>query len=373
MAHVLILGGGFGGVIAAEQLSKTLGEEHQITLVARDRRFIFYPALVRLAFGRAEPEEISFDLREAMLDRRIRFIEAEVARVSPLSRRVTLTHGEFEGDLSYDYLIYALGRRLATERVPGFYEHAHHLLGVEAALRFRQALQNFRGGHAVIGSCMDARLTVPVYETALALARRIEAENARDRTRISIVSPHAPGDELVGAIGYQLRDALERHGVRFVPDFVVQRVTADEVRGLGGMHLSYNLLMLIPPFTGTSAAAGAQITDSRGYIIVDRTMRIKDTERMYAVGDAVNFSGPKMGHMAVLQAEVAAANVATEIEGREPVVKYRHEMQLVIDMGGDSLYLHQDLWTAAPDTISQGRFWSWAKRAHELYWQAQHA
>src|SRR6266568_2427559 len=69
MANVLIVGGGFGGVLAAESLAKKLGSDHQITLVSRSRRFLFYPALVRFAFGQYHVEDISFDLREAMLDR----------------------------------------------------------------------------------------------------------------------------------------------------------------------------------------------------------------------------------------------------------------------------------------------------------------
>jgi sulfide:quinone oxidoreductase len=73
MAKILIVGGGFGGVVAAESLAKKLGTEHQITLVSRSRTFLFYPALVRLAFGRGEPDDVSFDLRAAMLNRRIQF------------------------------------------------------------------------------------------------------------------------------------------------------------------------------------------------------------------------------------------------------------------------------------------------------------
>ena len=46
MATVLILGGGFGGVVAAERLAQQLGDEHHITLVSRESQFIFYPALV---------------------------------------------------------------------------------------------------------------------------------------------------------------------------------------------------------------------------------------------------------------------------------------------------------------------------------------
>src|SRR6187549_3634691 len=107
MANVLILGGGFGAVIAAESLARQLSKEHQITLVSRSSKFIFYPELVRLAFGKCEPEDISFDLREAMLDRRVRFIEGEVARIKPSARKVVLAHGEVNGELPYDHLILA--------------------------------------------------------------------------------------------------------------------------------------------------------------------------------------------------------------------------------------------------------------------------
>src|SRR4029078_3754956 len=106
----------------------------------RTRKFVFYPALVRLAFGQCEPDDVTFDLRKTMLDRRVNFIEGEVARISPDERKVIIAHGEVEGQLSYDYLIVALGRRLATERIAGFYEHAHHLLTVEQALRFGAAI-----------------------------------------------------------------------------------------------------------------------------------------------------------------------------------------------------------------------------------------
>lgn len=107
---------------------------------------------------------------------------------------------------------------------------------------------------------------------------------------------------------------------------------------------------------------------------MDGTMRVTGIERMYAVGDCVNFSGPKMGQMAVRQADVAAANLAAEIEGHEPVSSYNHEMMLVIDEGGgDSVYAHKDLWVDEPSTVKQGRFWSWAKRVQQKNWEAAHS
>ncbi|MCM3904493.1 MAG: FAD-dependent oxidoreductase [Pyrinomonadaceae bacterium] len=374
MARVLILGGGFGGVVAAESLAKGLGNEHQITLISRSRRFVFYPALVQLAFGKCELDDVSFDLRETMLSRRVSFIEAEVARIDPDARTVTTAHGETEGKHFYDYLIYALGRRLATERIPGFYEHAHHLLDVDKALKFAKAVENFNEGRAVIGQCPEARLPVPVYETAFALSRLLEERGVRDRARITIVDPDQVGFQCGDAVAAgALTNALATHGIEFLSDFPIDRVTPGAAITSNGQAINFNLLMLLPPFRGSSAASYLGITNQEGYINVNAAMRVVGLERMYAIGDCVNFSGPKMGHMAVRQANVAAANLVAEIGGHEPVSSYIHEMKLVIDEGGaDSIYLHKDLWVDEPSSVRQGRFWSWAKRAQEKYWEAVH-
>ena len=369
MAKVLILGGGFGGVVAAKRLAEQLGDEHQITLVSRSRYFVFYPALVRLAFGKCEQEDVSFDLRHAMLDRRVNFIEAEVARIDPYKRKVTIAHGEVEGKLPYDYVIFALGRRLATERISGFYEHAHHLLNVDKAIRFGKAIANFHDGRVVIGQCAGARLPIPIYETAFALAKRLEENNERERVRITIVSPDAIGSEFGDSeVGIKLQKALDRHQIEFLPDFPIEKVTEHVAMSESGSAINFDLLMLMPPFRGASAALYQGIT-SDAYINVDWSMRAIGVGGMYAVGDCVNFPGPKMGHMALRQAEVAAANLAAEIGGHEPVAHYEHEMRLVIEGGGDSIYLHKDIWTDEPSNVRQGRFWSWAKRAQEKYWE----
>ncbi len=375
MANVLILGGGFGGVVAAESLAKRLEPEHQITLVSRSRQFIFYPALVRLAFGKCEPDDISYDVREAMLNRRVRFLQAEVARVDPYARTVTTAHGEVDGDLSYDYLIFALGRRLATERTTGFFEHAHHLLTIEAALKLGEAIRNFKKGHAIIGYCPEARLAVPVYETAFALDRALKTRGVRQDVKITLLSPEPPSDCLGGSqMGDVLRAALNEHAIEFKSNFPVTRIVAGAVHTSSNQYLTYDLLMLIPPFQGHGAVIGKGITDHEGYIRVDRRMRVEGVERVYAVGDCVNFEGPKMGHMAVREAEVAAANLAAEIEGRAPDAEYEHEMRLVIDEGGrDSIYLHKDMWSDEPGSVRQGHFWSWAKRVQETYFQARHS
>lgn len=374
MARVLILGGGFGGVVAAERLAEELSEEHQITLVSRSRNFVFYPALVRLAFGKCKQEDVSFDLRHAMLNRRVNFIEAEVAHIDPFEKEVTIAHGEVQGKLTYDFLVFALGRRLATERITGFFEHAHHLLNVDKALKFGKAVSNFHEGQVVIGQCEGARLPVPVYETAFALARRLEERGERERVRITVVSPDGAGSEFSGKAGGVLHKALAAHAIELVNEFPIGTVNADSVSTRGGSTLNFDLLMLVPPFRGSSAASYMGSIDYSGYIKVDSTMRVVGHDGLYAVGDCVSFEGPKMGHMAVRQGEVAAANLIAELKGNDSVAHYSHEMRLVIDeSGSDSIYLRKDLWTDEPGSVRQGHFWSWAKRVQQRYWEHSHS
>jgi sulfide:quinone oxidoreductase len=374
MARILILGGGFGGVVAAEALVQQLGDEHQITLVSRSSRFVFYPALVRLAFGKCEPNDVTFDLRNTMLSRHVNFIEAEVARIDADERKAIVAHGEVEGSIPYDYLIYALGRRLATERVTGFFEHAHHLLDVDGALKFRDAIRGLRRGRAVIGQCPDAKLPVPVYETAFALSKWLKENGDRESVRITILSPTTIqsefGDDKMGALVYQ---GLIKQGIEFLANFPISWIGSGLVSTSDGRDLGYNLLMMLPPFQGSSAASGLGITNEDGYVNIDWTMKVIGAKRIYAVGDCVNFAGPKMGHMAVNQAQVAAANVAAEIAGHDPITHYEHNMMMVLNVAdGDSIYFQKDLWSDNPASVRHGRFWSWAKLVHEKYWEATH-
>lgn len=374
MSRVLILGGGFGGVVAAEALAQRLGEEHQITLVSRSSQFVFYPALVRLAFGKCEPDDVSFDLRKTMLNRRVTFIKAEVARIDPHNRKAIIAHGEVEGTIPYDYLIFALGRRLATERISGFFEHAHHLLNVEGALRFGEAIRGLNEGRVVIGECPDARLPVSVYETAFALSKWLRENGDPKAVQITVVSPATIesefGDEKMAVL---VNQELLKQGIKLVPNFPIRGIGSTVVSTTDGRDLNYQLLMLLPPFTGSSAISHLGITDGEGYVNVDWTMKVTGAERIYAAGDCVNFAGPKMGHMAVNQAQIAAANLAAELAGHKPIAHYQHDMMMVLDVDGDGIYFHKDLWSDDPASVRHGRFWSWAKRIHEKYWEATHA
>ena len=281
---------------------------------------------------------------------------------------------DFRGDISYDYLVIALGRRLATEKVPGFFENAQHLLGVKAAMKFGKLVDDFREGKIIVGLCPDARLPVPVCETAFALARKFEYEMQNGTVRISVIFPESLQAAFGGAsLHNELESAFDRHGITVHYDVPINKISFNEVFSSNGHAVKCDLLMLVPPFRGNAALRDLGVTDESDFVMVDGKMRVHEMERAYAVGDIVAFSGPKLAHMAVRQAKVAAANIASEVHGKEPAVDYYHEIAAVIDANGpDSIYLHYGIWDDAMYRLKKGRFWGWARDAHDAFWRTQH-
>ncbi|MCC6329259.1 MAG: FAD-dependent oxidoreductase [Acidobacteria bacterium] len=374
MANILIVGGGFAGLVAAEKLAASVGRSHQITLVAPNRNFTFYPALVELAFGECETSDISFDLARKLSSIGVRFVQGELIRINEGLRTAVVAGEDFNGEIAYDHLMIAMGRRLATEKVAGFFEHSHHILGLNAAARFGKALEEFHEGTIVVGMCPSARLPVPVCETAFALARRFESKLGDGSVKIKAIFPESLSSAFGGAdLHRQLESAFEKYKIAVLYDVPISEITPSEVVSEQKHRIEYDLLMLVPPFRGQAILNYLGITDGDDFVKVDDRMKVHGLNNTYAAGDIVAFSGPKFAHMAVRQAEVAAANIAAELNGEERQRTYYHEIAAVIDAGGpDSIYLHYGIWDDHLHRLKQGKFWTWAKETHDALWRARH-
>ena len=101
---VLVLGGGVGGLVTANELRRRLGPSDRVVLVERERRHLFQPSLLWLMVGRRRRDQIERRLSE-LLDPGVELVEAEVTSIDPAARRVETTTGVLVGDA----LVVALG------------------------------------------------------------------------------------------------------------------------------------------------------------------------------------------------------------------------------------------------------------------------
>ena len=138
---VVVLGGGVGGLVTANELRSRLGSEHRVVLVDKDGVHIFWPSLLWLQVGLRKPESIVRDL--ASLERKgIEVMKGEVERIDP-ERRVVEVNGS---ELEADYLVVSLGAQLAPEQIPGLADAGHNLYSLDGAAAIRDARKELTEG-----------------------------------------------------------------------------------------------------------------------------------------------------------------------------------------------------------------------------------
>jgi sulfide:quinone oxidoreductase len=367
---ILILGGGFAAVSAAEALARAVDAGHEITLVSKTPELTLFPGIVPMVFGDLEPGDIRADLRRPLADRKIRFVQGEVRGINTITRNVIVGQDRIDTSIGFDYLVLAMGPRVATDQIPGLFENAHHLLTVDAAIKFKHAIAAFQAGAIVVGLCPEASLPVPVCETALGLAKRFEHKMERGEVSVSVVFPDTLEKAFAGsALFRDIETQFDRLGIRLIQEFAVTRVEDGEIISAMGASARFDLAMLVPPFVSQlSFRSVSPSTDVLGFAYVDSHMRVSGLDRIYAAGDITALPGPKFGYMAIRQGKVAALNVLAELFGEKPLEEYSHKIAWAIgEKYSDPVFFHYGFWDDTLDDFDEDALLGLAKDIRQRY------
>lgn len=389
--RIVIVGGSFGGLTAAYELRKRLPRSKcEITLISKDRRFVFIPSLPWVAMGSRTLDQISFDLEKPLGRKKIDFVHAIVLRVDPQSLKVVTDREEY----SYDYLVIATGHRSANEAVSGlgpFDGPGHSLMSPPEAEEARKALKAFleNPGPMVIGCAPGASCIGPAYEFVFQIDHLMRKNKIRHKAPIAFVTPEPfLGHMGVGGMGKArqfLEGEFEGRGIRYYNSAAVSRITESSVELADGKAFESRFSLIIPPIAGVEAMTDSPgIGNPRGFIPVDDHYRHQEFSNIYAAGVAVAFppvdetpvpvNFTKTAHMTEQMAAITAHNIVAEIQGGEkrsrPLVA-----ECILDMGDTAAHIKMDP-VRPPRNItkvSEGRRWLWAKRVFERYylWKAK--
>ncbi|PYS98276.1 MAG: hypothetical protein DMF63_16620 [Acidobacteria bacterium] len=369
MARVLILGGGFAAITAAQELMSRLGDD-EIILVSKSSEFTFYPAIIPCIFGSLDFDIIRFDLVSMLAERGVRFIHGEVESINTSARKVSVAGDRMTYSIDYDYLLFAVGRRLETSSVRGLAEYAHQLLSIEGAERFKKAISEFETGTIVVGLCSGASLPVPVCESALALADAFADSIKAGKVRVKAVFPGSLQEAFAGANLFRnIEEEFRQKGVELITDFEVDVVESDRIKSRTGSVIEHDLLMLVPPFGGQlSLKSAGHVTDISGFANVNSLMQVEGVEHVYAAGDITAMAGPKFGYMAMRQGRVAAANIAAEITEQEPATVYQHTIEWAIsERYTGPVFFHYGFWDETLDDFEGDAMFGMARKIRDRY------
>jgi sulfide:quinone oxidoreductase len=375
--NVLVLGGGVGGVVAANRLRKRLPRTDHVTLIDREARHLFQPSLLWLAVGRRQPDAIQRPL-VGLRRRGIDVIQGEISHIDPSARSVTVSGRELGGDA----LVIALGADLAPGLIPGLAEAGCNLYTLEGALAIARALATFRSGRIVVLTAAPAyKCPAAPYEAVMLIEHALRQRGLRLQTELELYAAEpAPMGVAGPAVSAAVRQVVESKGIRYHPLHQVLAVDASArtLSFANGTTAPFDLLVYIPPHRAPDVVQRAGLTGESGWISVDRHSFQTQHPGVFAVGDvttiplAMGKPLPKAGVFAQGAAEIVAANIASEWTGHAAIRSYDGHGQCFLETGDGRAGLGAGNYYAEPlpqvRLHSPNRWWHWGKVLFERRW-----
>ncbi len=381
----LVLGGGIGGIVAANEIRRQLPSAHRVVLVEKNAQHAFAPSFLWLMTGDREPNQVRAPLA-GLLRRGVELVQAEVLGIEPVRRKVRTSVAEF----AYDHLIMALGADLAPGAIPGLAEASQTFFTFEGSTRLRDTLKGFSGGRiAVVVSAMPYKCPGAPHEGAMLIADYFRRRGLSAKVEIHLFTPESQPMPVAGPqLGEAVRGMLHAKGIDFHPLHKLTSVDpgAREMSFDNGVRLGYDLLVAVPPHRAPRAAVDAGLTDQAGWIPVDPQTLRTSQDGVYAIGDvtAIPIPGrwkpdvplmlPKAGVFAHAQAEVVAQRIVADVTGRSCEAAFCGDGYCMLEAGEDLAGFAFGNFFAEPAPNVQlrqiGKAWHLGKVLFEKWWLA---
>jgi sulfide:quinone oxidoreductase len=378
MKRVLVLGGGVGGTLTANLVSRRLKKriaagEVEVTVVDSTGQHVYQPGFMYIAMGGERAKNLSRPER-SLLDSRVNLVVATATNIDVEGQVVELDNGD---RLNYDQLVLATGSRIVPERIEHFAEEAHHFYSAKAAAKLRKALDAFTGGKIIVGIAgMPYKCPPAPLEVSFLIESELRDRGLRDKTEMHYCSPIGRAFT-IESVSEMATPILEEKGIELHTFFNVEEIdpAAKVVKSLEGEDLPYDLLILVPPHAGAQLVIDAGLASAPGgWLPTDRhTLKVGDRANVFALGDATDLPLSKAGSTAHFEAPVVAEQVAAAIEGRAPSGKhasYEGKVMCFFEVGDGKGTLLQFDYDHPPKPPKPGRVWHLGKIVfNKTYWQ----
>jgi len=348
--RVVILGGGFGGLVAAQKLRRAPVE---VTLIDRRNFHLFQPLLYQVATGSLSPGEIAAPLRGVLSrQKNTRVLLGEAVDVDPEAKRVILRDG---ASFDYDSLIVATGSQTSYYGNDSWREWAPSLKSVEEATAIRHKIlyafecaeraatpEEARAwltfvivGAGATGLELSGALAEIARETLRHDFRKINPQEARiilmeGAPRVLGAFPEdlsANAEKLVTRLGVEVLKGvmvtnIDAHGVAFKHGDAVESLEAKTVLWAGGVTST--------PFGAKLAERTKAQTDRSGRIKVNRDLTIPNYPDIFIIGDLAHAADeegkplPGVAQVAIQGGAYAAKVIRARLKGKRELPGFRY-------------------------------------------------
>ncbi|CAM2920122.1 NAD(P)/FAD-dependent oxidoreductase [Paenibacillus sediminis] len=328
--HILILGGGYGGVLTALTARKYLTpEDATITVVNRFPTHQIITELHRLAAGNLSEKAVALPLDKLLRGKNVDLKIATVDQIIPDEHIVKLTDGQ---KLGYDLLVVALGSETAFFGIPGLQENSFVLKSVNDANRLRQHVEARIKEYSKTKNKADATIVVGgggltgvelVGEFADTLPEVCEKYGV-DPKEITLYCVEAAPSILPGfpaELVDRAQTSLSARGVQFLTGLPITKYEDSKVELKDGSSFETNTLVWTGGVQGNAVVANSGIEVNRGRATVNEFLQSTSHPDIFLAGDSAVVMGPEgrpyppTAQLAWQMGEVVGYNVFASLKG----------------------------------------------------------
>ncbi len=361
MNRIVIIGGGYAGVLTAKKLAKKFKKNAgtSVTIIDKNPFHTMLTELHEVAAGRVEEDSIRISFRKVFAGRKVQFVQDLVESVDFGKKTVRGRDGSYE----YDYLVMAVGSRPAYFGIPGAEEHSLSLWSYEDAIRLRERiLERFRQAaletdalekrrlltfHVVGAGLTGVEMVGELAEYVPILCDRFEIDrNEVSLFNVDLLSRVVPS--LPEKLSAKIQRRLEQMGVGMLLNTRVEEIGADYIDLSCKENVSRHVTGTVIWVGGIECAcvavkAGETAScDRRGRLNTDKYLRCVGDESFYVAGDNLHCIPegqsepvPQMVENCELSADTVAHNIYVSITGKGKLEEYRPQFHgVMVSIGG---------------------------------------
>ncbi len=332
---VVILGAGFGGLTAARALDRIA----DVTLIDRHNFQTFLPLLYQVSTAGLAADHIAHPVRGALRKTNVKFRMGSPISVDHKNQSVKLDSSE---EISFDYLIVALGSATNDFGVKGVSEHALGMKTVSEALTIRASIM--RRFEDLCRFEDDTRLSISVVgggptgvEMAGAIAELKKGPLTSDQREAAAhieVNLVEAGPRLLPSFSTSLSDRtvkdLQKLGVNVYTNAVVKEVKPRQILLKDGTSIGSEITIWAAGVTGEPGMNKLALPVEAGRIKIEPTLQVSNYPKVFAIGDIAGGKDakgrplPMVAPVAMQQGRFVAKQIAAILANRPlGTFKYR--------------------------------------------------
>jgi NADH dehydrogenase len=348
-AHVVIVGGGFGGVYTARNLQSLIEEGSvDVTLLNKTNYFQFNPLLHEVATGGLSPMSVVEPIREIFRKENVHFIQDEVKAIDTEKKEITTVNRV----IGYDYLVVSSGAETNYYGTVGAQDNTLTLKNVTDALAIRKRIIDAceRAAHIpddeerkkllsiviVGGGATGVELSAEIVEFMKETLCSYYGNTCHLKKEDMQVTVVAASPDLLPPFPPELRaiakSELIRKGIKVMTGETVTEVKQNRIIFADKSFIDAGIIIWVAGVKPVSPDMAGVEKEKNGRIKIDEFLRVAGKTDVFSLGD-VGGMAPMLAQVAVQQGKVVAQNIKATLHNT-PLTPFKFfEKGLLVSLG----------------------------------------